>query len=205
MRNEKLLPCPLCGHVAFNGGGVMGASCSNKHCALYDADIPFDQWNTRVSTTVNDKVWRTDKPKTLRRCTFILALMGRNKCTPYLLDTENNQTVEFLRINAFEKWCYLDDLINSKSGADISNCAKNAQSEISADITWEQLRDYCYDKFLISGNTTEFSFDYKSLFGHRICCRKDGCIEMQGAGYTLYLTHNRTPKQMYDIIKALVG
>lgn len=26
MRNEKLLPCPLCGHVAFNGGGVMGAS-----------------------------------------------------------------------------------------------------------------------------------------------------------------------------------
>lgn len=44
MRNEKLLPCPLCGHVAFNGGGVMGASCSNKHCALYDADIPFGQW-----------------------------------------------------------------------------------------------------------------------------------------------------------------
>lgn len=54
MRNEKLLPCPLCGHVAFNGGGVMGASCSNKHCALYDTSIPFDQWNTRVSAAMNE-------------------------------------------------------------------------------------------------------------------------------------------------------
>lgn len=205
MRNEKLLPCPLCGHVAFNGGGVMGASCSNKHCALYDADIPFDQWNTRVSTTVSDKIWRADKPTTLRRGTFILVLMGRNKCTPYLLDTENNQAVEFLRINAFEKWCYLDDLIDFKFVAENSNCVQNAQSEISADMTWEHLRDYCYDKFLISGNTTEFQFDYKSLFGHKICCRKDGCIEIRGTGYVLYLAHNRSPKQMYDIIKALVG
>lgn len=142
MKNKELLHCPLCGHAAFNGGGVMGASCSNKHCALYDADIPFDQWNTRASTTVS---------------------------------------------------------------AETSNCAQNAQSEISADMTWEHLLDYCYDKFLISGNTTEFQFDYKSLFGHKICCRKDGCIEIRGTGYVLYLAHNRSPKQMYDIIKALVG
>lgn len=46
---NELKLCPLCGSPAFSGGGVMGASCSNKKCALYDAGVPFEQWNIRSS------------------------------------------------------------------------------------------------------------------------------------------------------------
>ena len=50
-----LEPCPFCESPGYKG--IMGVTCTNRHCSVSKCAIPLDQWNRRALTAPSQGGW----------------------------------------------------------------------------------------------------------------------------------------------------